>query len=238
MMWLLGAGLVLLLITGVVIWLYLRPRHPSLRRRTARRPHPALEPFLQPDPDRAEVDTALEPMPPRPPEPEVEVAAAEEDLPAQPELPFDAVRDEGPESPPEREQWVIVLHVAAKEGVLEGDSLAPALAEVGMVHGPMSIFHHYGVGELKSGQPLFSLANMVEPGTFDPAGMAGLRTPGVALFMRLPAPRDPRLVFELMLNTAERLAGRLDGRLLDERREPLTARVLEEIRQRLEGVSG
>ncbi len=230
-MWLLGAGLILLLLTGLFIWFHFQPRG-SRRNRPRRRPVRTADPALRLAAQDEAAEVELEPMPPRAPEPEL---GADEALPAQPELPFGASRDEGGETAGEAgEEGVIVLHVASAEESLEGETLAAAFAEVGLVHGPMSIFHHYGVGGLESDQPLFSVANMVEPGTFEPEAMARLRTPGVALFMRLPAPREPRLVFELMLNTAERLAGRLGGKLLDERREPLTAAAVERIRQRLE----
>ncbi len=230
-MWLLGAGLILLLLTGLFIWFHFQPRG-SRRNRPKRRSVRPVDPVLHPAANEEEAEVELEPMPPRAPEPEL---GPEEELPAQPELPFGAGREgSGTSADKAEEEWVIVLHVASTGEYLEGETLAPAFAEVGLVHGPMSIFHHYGVGELESDQPLFSVANMVEPGTFEPEAMARLRTPGVALFMRVPAPREPRLVFELMLNTAERLAGRLSGQLLDEHREPLTAAAVERIRQRLE----
>jgi cell division protein ZipA len=129
---------------------------------------------------------------------------------------------------PER---VVALYVRSLPGTLfTGQRLADAFAAVGMRHGEMLIFHHFGVGKLVSPEPLFSAANMFEPGTFDPATLADFTTGGIALFMQLPTRREASLVFELMLNTTQRLAERLHGEVLDDTRAPLASQSIEQLR--------
>lgn len=101
---------------------------------------------------------------------------------------------------------LITLFVRAREGqTIPGTSLVKAFNAVGMQHGDMAIFHHFGAGELLCTKPVFSAANMFEPGTFDLAKIEAFRTAGVALFLQLPGPLDGPVAFELLLNTAQRL---------------------------------
>jgi cell division protein ZipA len=94
-----------------------------------------------------------------------------------------------------------------------GESLAAALHESGLRHGKFGIFHRLG----NESQVVFSVASLVEPGTFDPGAMAAERFPGVTLFFSLGMPGDRLAAFDDMLATARTLAGRLGGELLDER---------------------
>ncbi|HTT08269.1 MAG TPA: cell division protein ZipA [Gammaproteobacteria bacterium] len=127
---------------------------------------------------------------------------------------------------------VITLYVAAPgQAEFNGGDLLDALAAMDMRFGEMSIFHYYGAGQLHGTQPLFSAANMLEPGGFDLSAMERFTTPGIALFLCLPCRLNPGMVFELMLNTAQRLAERLQGRVLDDVREPLNAAAIEHMRR-------
>ncbi len=129
---------------------------------------------------------------------------------------------------PER---VIAIFVRASPGtVFSGPALAAAFAAVDMRFGDMSIYHHHGVGNLLSAIPLFSAANMFEPGAFDPVTMDEFQTGGIALFMQLPGHKAASLVFELMLNTAQRLAQALHGEVLDDTRQPLNSQSIDQLR--------
>ncbi len=133
----------------------------------------------------------------------------------------------------QRESQIIVLHVVAEHGqAYTGPALLASLDDLGLVFGEMQIFHHYGVGDLKSDRPLFHLANMLEPGYFEPDNMDDFSSRGVSLFMQLPAPLGGEVVFELMLNTARQLAGMLGGEVLSQNREPLTGEHIESLRAR------
>ena len=80
---------------------------------------------------------------------------------------------------------------------------------------------------------LFTAANIVEPGTFDPETLETATTPGIALIMQLPGPFDGLATFEQMLTTAQRTAEQLGGLVLDGRRCDLTTQSIEHIREEL-----
>lgn len=128
---------------------------------------------------------------------------------------------------------ILALHIIAREGKSFGGlSLERVLREAHLQHGEMGIYHHHGVGQSQGSVPVFSLANMFEPGTFDPALMDDFETRGLSLFMQLPGPMDGSVAFELMLASAQRLSQELDGLLLSANRNPLDAPALAELRQR------
>ncbi|MBP7713058.1 MAG: cell division protein ZipA [Gammaproteobacteria bacterium] len=132
------------------------------------------------------------------------------------------------------EELIIVLNVMAEPGrPFPGTEVRSALESVDMRYGDMQVFHHHGVGDMRTEQPVFSVANLLKPGTFDVASLEGFATPGLVMFMRLPGPLDPRVAFELMLNTGQRLAESLHGELRDETRSVLSAQTIAHVRERI-----
>lgn len=130
---------------------------------------------------------------------------------------------------------VLVVHVAARVGArFTGDAVMAAARGLGMEVGSMDVFQMY---DEPSGEVLFNMANMVNPGTFPLAQMSEFSTPGVAVFAQLPGPLDPLSTYDLLLETVERLAAELDGRLLDEQRRPLTREARGRMRMRLGGAA-
>lgn len=114
---------------------------------------------------------------------------------------------------------VLVLHVVAREGqVLAGAELLPCLLELNFKYGDMEIFHRHE-DNAGTGKVLFSLANMVKPGVFDPDTMEQFSTHGIVLFMTLPCHGEAVMNFSLMLNSASQLADDLDALLLDGQRQ-------------------
>jgi cell division protein ZipA len=88
------------------------------------------------------------------------------------------------------------------------------MREVGLRHGRFGIFHRYD--PLRDDVVIFSVASLVEPGTFDLSTIKTDRFPGVTLFLPLPAPCDNLAAFDDMLATARALAAKVQGQLLDE----------------------
>jgi cell division protein ZipA len=126
---------------------------------------------------------------------------------------------------------LIVLHVTAgPSGRILGVELKAALEAEGLEFGIMDIYHRL-VSTDAGPVPQFSVANMLNPGTFDPAAMDDFSTVGVALFLQLPGPRDAAESFEVMLSCAEGLAARLGGQVLDASRSTLTPQGIEHIRE-------
>lgn len=129
-------------------------------------------------------------------------------------------------------ELIIPIYIVARRE-FEGSDIFPVLGELGLRYGEMKIFHHYGMGEIKIKKPIFSLANMMEPGTFDPDSTEEFSTPGLVLFMRLPGPFGGRVAFELMLNTGQKIAEILEGNLEDEHHRSLTQQVIQTLRERI-----
>ena len=118
-------------------------------------------------------------------------------------------------------QDVYVISLVAKPNqTIAGTDLMRAVTEVGFTFGEMDIFHRYQ-GSSSQGEALFSLANMVNPGTFTPDAMSEFTTPGVSIFMQLPKPGMAKNNFNLMIQAASNMAEDLDAVLLDGKRQAL-----------------
>lgn len=121
----------------------------------------------------------------------------------------------GQESPAAvTEDNLITLHITALPiRPFSGNDILDAVNHVGLEYGDMNIFHHYGIGDMQIGRPLFSLSDMFEPGDFDLEHIDAHSTRGLSMFFCLPVPVDGLLVFELMLNTAQRISDLLGGEI-------------------------
>jgi cell division protein ZipA len=136
--------------------------------------------------------------------------------------------DEPLASDPER--LLVISVVAAQGGQFTGPALVSAFA-----HNKLRFDEHeiYSRMIIRSGrgQPVFYLANMVKPGTFPASDMEAFSTPGLTLFLQLPAPIDGVEAFDDFVNTAERLAVELGGELRDEQHCVLTHQALMQVRE-------
>jgi cell division protein ZipA len=120
------------------------------------------------------------------------------------------------------EPEVLVLSVVMPENkLISGAALLPTLLTLGMKYGDMNIFHRHQ-DNAGNGKVTFSLANMVNPGTFDLDTMETFTTPGVTLFMTLPNTGSPFEVFEQMLSAAKQITQEFSGQLLDDKRSVMT----------------
>ncbi|SFR43424.1 cell division protein ZipA [Marinobacter daqiaonensis] len=137
----------------------------------------------------------------------------------------------GANRPPAEE--VVVINVLAREQEeFSGSPLRKLFEACGLEHGDLDIFHRHETADTNS--PVqFSVANAVEPGTFEPARMDRMSTPGISFFMSLPGPRNPMQAFDFMLETAQAVVRNLGGELKDERRSVMTAQTIEHCRQRI-----
>ena len=131
-------------------------------------------------------------------------------------------------------ELILTLTVLAPHGRQYGGSaLIEALEQAGMVFGAMRIFHAPADLERPDGPALFSLANILEPGTLESERLRHLETPGVILFAQLPGPVNGLEVYEHMQSTGRYLVRELGGELCDERRRPLSPEKIEETRSRI-----
>jgi cell division protein ZipA len=126
---------------------------------------------------------------------------------------------------------LIMLNVLAPKGQpFTGGGMVEALRARGLRYGDMNIFHRV---DPMTKATLYSVANVVEPGTFDMADLDNFRSPGVVFFMQLPGPEQPMDTFEDMLKVARDVAVRTGGSLLDENRSVMTGQTVEHYRQRI-----
>lgn len=108
---------------------------------------------------------------------------------------------------------ITVRMMAREQSGFQAEELILALREAGLRHGQFGIFHKLDdVDDL----PGFSVASLVEPGSFDLTRIKTDYYPGVSIFMSLPSSRDGVAVFDEMLATSRSLAKKMDGDLLDE----------------------
>ena len=116
---------------------------------------------------------------------------------------------------------IVTLYIAARAGnVLRGPDIVVAAEKTGLTYGHMNVFHRLVDNHPERG-PIFSVANIRSPGSFEMAEIQTLETPAIAFFLTLPAPVRALDAWDAMLPTAERMAELLDGVLLDEQRNAL-----------------
>ncbi|MFN9965845.1 MAG: cell division protein ZipA, partial [Lysobacteraceae bacterium] len=128
---------------------------------------------------------------------------------------------------------IVTLYLAARAGEsLHGPDIVVACEKAGLAFGHMDIFHRLDDQHPERG-PIFSLANLVKPGSFDMARLGEIRTPGVSLFMTLPGPLPALDAWETLLPAAQRMAELLDAVLLDEERNALGRQRIAHLREEM-----
>ena len=128
---------------------------------------------------------------------------------------------------------IVTLYIAARAGeTLRGPDIVVAAEKAGLAFGHMNVFHRLVQGHPERG-PVFSVANVQKPGSFDMAQIQSLETPAIAFFLTLPAPVPALDAWDMMQPTAQRMAELLDGVVLDEERNALGRQRIQHIREEL-----
>jgi cell division protein ZipA len=139
---------------------------------------------------------------------------------------------EEPEKEPEMQ--VIVLHVhALGDEEFVGTELFTSMENNGLRYGEMDIFHRH-VDMSGTGPVLFSVANMMQPGTLAHDDPATFTTKGISFFMTLPCYGEAEQTFKIMLTTAQKIANDLGGNVLDEQRNMTTPDRLKRYRKQVQ----
>jgi cell division protein ZipA len=113
-----------------------------------------------------------------------------------------------------RQDMIVTLFLQARDNhYITGVQLLDISLKSGLVFGEQGIFHRLNEEDL---DPVFSMANLTNPGTFDKAAWNTLETKGVTMFMILPGPKNALDAWDSMLATSRRLAELLHADLLDD----------------------
>jgi cell division protein ZipA len=143
--------------------------------------------------------------------------AAEEALPAQagPEQEASESRDDASVSrAPLRPDRIVTIRFIPKSRQLSTEKAILALRAAGLQHGRYGIFHR--LSDSDADDALFSVASLMEPGSFDLTNLGTSTIPGMSFFLVLPGDGDPVARFDMMVETARSLAHDLDAELHDE----------------------
>jgi cell division protein ZipA len=138
--------------------------------------------------------------------------------------------DEVPVSRPAIAAAIIQFSVITKgNDDFNGADIFEALEELGLEYGSTKIFERVGEDRLVH----FGVASMVEPGPFPDEDIESFYCPGVTFFMQVDGLDDPVAVFDDYVSTIVLFAQRMDGVVLDHRRQVLTQEMVEAIRHGL-----
>jgi cell division protein ZipA len=121
-------------------------------------------------------------------------------------------------NPAELQRIVTIRVCAVGETRWSGAQLMTALELHGLAFGRYQVFHRKHV----DGRSLFCVASLIEPGTFDIAGMADQEFRGVTVFAVLPGPLAPLETIDELFATARGLAEALSGMVQDANGMPLS----------------
>jgi len=128
---------------------------------------------------------------------------------------------------------IITLHIAARAGrTLRGPDIVVAAEKAGLTYGHMNVFHRLVQGHPEQG-PIFSVANVKKPGSFEMSEIQSLETPAITFFLTLPAPVAALDAWEMMQPAAERMAELLDGVVLDDQRNALGRQRVQHFREEM-----
>ncbi|MEJ2213239.1 MAG: cell division protein ZipA C-terminal FtsZ-binding domain-containing protein [Gammaproteobacteria bacterium] len=119
---------------------------------------------------------------------------------------------------------ILQVNLISRKNEISGQMILDLASELNLTHGEFNIFHRM---DEKTGKSIFSMANLVEPGSFDLNDMQNLKTPGLTLFSQLPAPVDCMTAFSEMMNAAKRISYILGAELQDGSHSVMTSQSIE-----------
>ncbi|NNF16261.1 MAG: cell division protein ZipA [Gammaproteobacteria bacterium] len=130
---------------------------------------------------------------------------------------------------------IISLHLVPRAGAsFAGKEFLQALQAEGLQFGQLNIFHRVAENDTgDAAEAVFSVANLVKPGSFDLENIAAQELKGASMFLVLPGPPDPVAAFADMLATGRRLAATLEGQLVDSHGTTVSRQCASHLREEL-----
>ncbi|MDN3609317.1 cell division protein ZipA [Vibrio ostreicida] len=202
---------------------------------------PLIDGYVEPssEPESAQhrfeetAELEIPPMSAQPLSESVEIPETDTPFPVSDPIVDETRLDTEPEATEQQEMQVIVLNVhCAGTDPFVGTKLFDSMQQNGLLYGEMDIFHRHA--DLSgTGKVLFSVANMMQPGTLQHNDPAEFSTKGISFFMTLPCFGDPEQNFKLMLKTAQQIADDLGGNVLDDARNLMTPNRLDMYRSQI-----
>jgi cell division protein ZipA len=122
---------------------------------------------------------------------------------------------------------IISLRLAAPGQRFPGEALRSAMEAESLQFGRYDVFHRLH----DDGTSIFSVASMMEPGTFELDRMPSQQYSGVTMFTQLPGPVPGVNALRDLVACGKRLQEVLGGTLQDERGVPLTVHRIDRLRQ-------
>ncbi len=120
--------------------------------------------------------------------------------------------------------------VARNDEGFNGAELKAAFDRTGLTYGEsVQVFERLDENNMVD----FTVASMVDPGTFPAFNLEQFSCPGIVFFMQPRLLDDPAKVFDNFIQTMRFLAADLDGVIWDHQRQPLSEETVREFRQKL-----
>jgi cell division protein ZipA len=104
------------------------------------------------------------------------------------------------------------------------------LESLGLEYGSMNVFEMIGENRIVQ----FCVADMDTPGTFPDHDLENHYCSGVTFFMDFDGLENPRDVFDDYVHTAAIFAEKMNGQVLDHRRQPLTDKMIDVLRDSID----
>jgi cell division protein ZipA len=141
-------------------------------------------------------------------------------------------QDDKPKAPvaPPPDKIVTLFLQGRDNHIITGVELLDASLKSGLVFGAHDIFHRINEEDV---DPVFSMANLTKPGSFNKTAWNTIEIKGVTMFMTLPGPRNALDAWDSMLATSRRLAELLHADLLDDSHNVFTRERSMEIKEEL-----
>ena len=133
--------------------------------------------------------------------------------------------------PEPAESSVVVVHLIADSGSsISGEELVQALQKQNLKYGDMGIFHCL---ETETNKKIYSVANALEPGSFDLSDMASFSTVGITFFFTPDEHSEPIPAFDKMLEDISIISRELGCILKDQHMTPFGRQGVEHLRQQV-----